>query len=108
MSTIEIGDLSFVADRRKGKRRCFWHIPKTADPEELGLRLALEYLAFEEADKGGPGNLQLIVQDMPRELAPAEIGFLTLVSYAAGAGADKARKVKAYWNSCKQAERVRS
>jgi hypothetical protein len=83
--------------------RCFWYVTATGDHREdgrLGCRLALEYLALEEADKGGAGHLQLIVQDMPRKLGPIEISFLTLISYAAGAGADYARCVSAYWDRC--------
>ena len=52
------------------------------------------------SDTGGAGHLQLIVEDMPRKLGPIEIAFLTLISYAAGAGAHKARRVLAYWDSC--------
>jgi len=97
-----IADLSFVKSKRKGGR-CFWHVRSTGDDrkdEKLGQRLALEYLALEEADPRGPGHLQLIVKDMPRKLGPVEICFLTLVSYAAGAGAYKARRIAAYWDSC--------
>jgi hypothetical protein len=104
----DILDLSFVADLRK--RRCFWRVKSTGngrDDGKLGQRLALEYLAFEEADKGGAGNLQLIVRDMPRKLGLIEISFLQ-VSYAASAGAYRARQVVAYWDSCEQAEAVQS
>jgi len=93
-----VADLSFV--RSKSKGRCFWHVPSIGDGR-LGERLALEYLAFEEADEGGPGYLQLIVSDMPRKLGPTEISFLYFVSRAAGAGADKARRISAYWDSCR-------
>jgi hypothetical protein len=90
----DIADLSFVKSKRNG-RRCFWHVRSTGDDckdEKLGQRVALEYLAYQEADTG--------VADMPRKLGPIEISFLTLVSYAAGAGAYKARRVAAYWDSC--------
>jgi hypothetical protein len=102
MSPRNIRDLSFVSV--KAKRRCFWHVRATGDylsDGRLGERFALEYLAFEEADKGGAGHLQLIVEDMPRKLGPIEISFLTMISYAAGAGADKARRVSAYWDRCR-------
>jgi len=103
-----ISDLSFVHDMPKAKRggtvktkpRCFRHVRSTGDrrnDEELGYRFALEYLAHEEADFGGAGKLQLIVQDMPRKLGAMEIAFLTLISYAAGAGAHEARRVATYW-----------
>ena len=65
--------------------------------DKLGHALALEYLAFEEADTHGPGHLPKIVADMPRSLTAIEIGFLTLVAYAASAGADRAREIVAYW-----------
>lgn len=105
--------LSFVADRdgktlpkpRKGQTpRCFWHVKSTGDYSrdcDIGEALALEYLAFEEADVGGPGNLQMIVGDMPRQLTGVEIGFLIMVSYAAGAGAGHARQVSSYWDRCR-------
>ena len=69
--------------------------------DELGQRLALEYLTYEERDVGGPGNLQQIVADMPRRLTPIEVMFLTMISYAAGAGAGHARQVAAYWDGCR-------
>jgi hypothetical protein len=62
---------------------------------KIGERLALEYLAFEEADKNGPGHLQMIVGDMPRPLTDIEIHFLILVSSAAGAA--EARRVAKSW-----------
>jgi hypothetical protein len=104
-----IARLSFVA-RRDGRAlllptegqypRCFWHVEPTGDPRAddlAGEKLALEYLAFEEAAKGGPGYLQLIVGDMPRKLGHIEISFLAMVSYAAGAGAQRVRDVAARW-----------
>ncbi|MGE3877396.1 MAG: hypothetical protein AB7F74_30930, partial [Parvibaculaceae bacterium] len=63
-----------------------------------------EYLTFEEASVGGPGFLQMIVSDMPRKLTSIEVSFLCLVSYAAGAGADRARSVSAYWDHCRERE----
>lgn len=98
-----VSDLSFVADTKSG--RCFWRVKSAGndwDDEKMAQRFALEYLALEEADKRGAGHLQLIVGDMPRKLGPIEIMFLTLVSYAAGAGADEARRVAAYWDGCRQ------
>jgi hypothetical protein len=104
-----IGELSFVASR-DGKTlpkatgdqlpRCFWNVAVTGNirqDDNLGHRLALEYLAFEEADDGG-GNLQLIVSDMPRRLTMVEISFLTMVSLAAAAGAFRARQIAKYWD----------
>jgi hypothetical protein len=66
-----------------------------------GQALALEYLAFEESNMEGPGHLQCIVGDMPRDLTAVETSFLILVSWAAGAGAERARQIVAYWDSCK-------
>jgi hypothetical protein len=100
---MNVTDLSFVADIGKPKRRCFWHVRSTGDLLKdgvLGRRLALEYLAFEEKSTGGPGYLQLIVRDMPRKHRSVEIGFLVMVSYAAGAGAHEARRISAYWDRC--------
>jgi hypothetical protein len=53
-------------------------------------------LAMEEADTDGPGYIAAIVNDMPRPITSVEIGFLTMVAYAAGAGVDRAREVAAY------------
>jgi hypothetical protein len=95
-----IACLSFVKDFKKG--RCFWNVKATGDYGadcRTGNRLGLEYLAFEERDHDGPGHLQHIVMDMPRKLTGIEIGFLTMVSYAAGAGANTAREVSDYWDS---------
>ena len=111
-----VARLSFVATRdgralllpTEGQfPRCFWHVEPTGDPRAADLageKLALEYLAFEEANKGGGGHLQLIVGDMPRKLGPIEISFLTMVSYAASAGAQRARDIAAYWERCLKEE----
>jgi len=114
---MDIGDLSFVASRdgkalpkaKKGEmRRCFWHVFPTgeygADNDE-GNRLALEYLSYEET-KGpnSPTLLPQIIGDMPRPLGGIEIGFLTLVGFAAGDGAERARRISAYWDKCREKE----
>jgi hypothetical protein len=110
-----VAGLSFVASRdgktmpkAKGDQcgRCFWNVTATGDYEQdcnTGVRLALEYLAFEEADSGGGGHLQSIV-DMPRLLTGVEIGFLQMVSFAAGVGAKEARRISAYWDCCEKRE----
>lgn len=46
--------------------RCFWHVHPTGDygvDTKIGQEYALAYLDFEENDVGGPGCLNLIVQD---------------------------------------------
>jgi len=105
-----VGRLSFVASRdgktlpkatRNQLPRCFWNVRATGNYDQdvkIGERLALEYLAFEEADKGGSGHLQMIVADMPRPLTDVETGFLITVSLAAGAGAAEARRVAKLWD----------
>lgn len=112
--TTRLLDLSFVASRdgknlpkpKPGQHgRCWWNVTSTGDYNrdcEIGQRLAIEYLAFEEADKGGAGHLNLIVNDMPRPLTGVEHGFLIMVSFAAGAGANEARRIDAYWKACMQ------
>ena len=111
-----VAGLSFVASR-DGKSlpkpigdqcgRCFWNVAATDEYDQdcnTGVRLALEYLAFEEANVGGAGHLQMIVKDMPRAFTGVEVGFLQMVSFAAGAGAKEARRISAYWDSCKKTE----
>ena len=113
---LAVDGLSFVASR-DGKTlpkpigdqsgRCFWNVTATGDHTQdcdTGVRLALEYLAFEEADVEGGGHLQLIVKDMPRAFTGVEVGFLQMVSFAAGAGAKKARRISAHWDSCEKTE----
>ncbi len=73
-----------------------------------GQRLALEYLAYEEADKGGPGYLPSIVADMPRKLTGIEVAFLGMVAYAAASGAWRARQISAYWDGCQNEEASQS
>jgi hypothetical protein len=113
-----IAELSFVADR-DGKTlpkptgdqwpRCFWNVTPTGDYWRdcvIGRALGLEYLALEEADAGGPGHLSNIVADMPCALTGVEVGFLTMVAYAAGAGATRARAISAYWDERMHADGV--
>jgi hypothetical protein len=40
----------------------------------------------------------MIVSDMPRRLTMVEISFLTMVSFAARAGAIRARQIAKYWD----------
>ena len=102
--------LSFVA--ADGHR---WHVKSTGDhnsDRKVGQALALEYLAYEESDEGGPGELlRQIVAAMPRDFTGVEMGFLNFVSWAAGAGAERARQIAAYWDRCdaerEAAKRVR-
>ena len=85
--------------------RHFWRVKPSGDYGadcELGTRLGLEYLAYQNTVEGS--YLQQIVADMPRNLTGVEIGFLTMVSFAAGAGAHRAREIAAYWGRC-EAER---
>ena len=109
IDTDPVTRLSFVADRDgkvlpkpTGRQfpRCFWHVKPTGDHIadcRLGERLALEYLAYEEANEGPVCLLQWIVADMPRKLGQIETSFFTTVAYAASAGAQRARYVAAYW-----------
>lgn len=99
-----IARLSFVADRdgkalpkpERGQwERCFWNVRPSghyAKDCATGRALALEFLAYEAEDEGGPGALQLIVKDMPRDLTGIEIGFLSTVGRAAGASVRWARE----------------
>ncbi|KSV84561.1 hypothetical protein N183_12100 [Sinorhizobium sp. Sb3] len=83
--------------------RCFWHVAPTGNYGHdcrTGNRYALEYLAYEEGAVCGSGILNLIVNDMPRPLTGIENGFLSMVCFAAGAGAHRARQIKAYWDKC--------
>lgn len=117
---MNIDALSFVASRdgkvlpkaKKGEvGRCFWHVLPTgeygADCDQ-GNRLALEYLLY-EANKGpnAPTLLPQIVGDMPSPLGGIEIGFLTLVGFAAEAGANRARGISAYWDACREREQLK-
>jgi len=110
---MKIQDLTFVASR-DGKQlpkpvgdqlpRCFWHVQSSGDYHQdttTGEKLALEYLAYEEANIGGCSILGQIVKDMGRPLTGIEVGFLEMVGFAAGAGAHRARRVSAYWDRCR-------
>jgi hypothetical protein len=106
-----VSDLSFVTDTKHG--RFFWSVEPSGDyaPDgELGDRLALEYLAFEEATDHNlsPPLLPIIVRDMPRKHTGVEIAFLTLVCLAASAGANRARQVATYWERCRAAEAAKT
>jgi hypothetical protein len=117
---IRIGDLSFVA-HRGGKQfpratgnqspSCFWDVARTGDYVQdckIGERLALEYLDFEEGSAPGGGHLQMIVNDMPHPLTGVEIGFLSMISFAAGAGAAEARRVAWYWHDMSDRQTVKA
>ena len=106
-STDCLSFVSYPPRTPKGEPRppCFWNIRSTGDryrDEVIGQHLALEYLDYEERLEDGPGFMPMIVRSMPRELTGIEIGFLTLISYAAKAGAFEARRVAAYWADCRK------
>ncbi|KJC47325.1 hypothetical protein UB31_18905 [Bradyrhizobium sp. LTSP849] len=64
-----------------------------------GAALALEFLEFQEANEPGGAFLAPIIAKMPRVLSGVEIGFLEIVSFAAGAGAQRAREIVKFWES---------
>ncbi|RWL16569.1 MAG: hypothetical protein E5X61_33095 [Mesorhizobium sp.] len=84
----KIEKLPFIGTRKKGEPgdvpRHFWRVQPSGDYNAdclTGRKAALQYLAYEEADKGG-GLLAHIVGDMPRELTGIEVGFLQIVCFA--------------------------
>jgi|HubBroStandDraft_1064217.scaffolds.fasta_scaffold274257_2 hypothetical protein len=111
-----VARLSFVASRdgmtlpkwTEGQLpRCFWHVKPTGDrlaDEATGHVLALECLAYQEADSHGLPLPPGIVADMPRKLTGVEIGFLSVMSHAARAGVGAARELVAYWERCRKEE----
>jgi hypothetical protein len=85
--------------------RCFWDVRPSGDYVAdciTGETLALEYLAYEEADTGAGTILAWIVGDMPQKQTGVEVGFLIMVAYAASAGAHRARGLAAYWEHCRK------
>lgn len=113
MPTASIASLSFVA-KRDGKAlpkptpgqlpRCFWHAVPTGDDyadEKAGVRLALEYLAFEaEAAKATHycPILALIISDMPKPLGPIETAFLSLIGFGLRGAFPFSSAVASHWN----------
>lgn len=98
----DIRSLSFIQDRKRGGR-LFWNVSASGNYTidcELGGRLAVEYLTYEEQDEGGAGLLQLIVRDMPRDLTGVELTFLQLVALQAKVGRGRARQITEYWSRC--------
>lgn len=103
----DIANLSFVRSRSRSERepngllpRCFWSVQPTGDIEadnDIGTALALEYLEFEASGHHGPGILQYIVKDMPRELTGIEVSFLQLVGFAAAEGLPQAQQIARHW-----------
>jgi hypothetical protein len=105
-----VSRLSFVADRDgktlpkpKGDQcgRCFSRVRPSGDYAndcKVGLALGLEYLAYAEAEmkSGGPPILGFIVEDMQQKHTGPEVGFLSMVAYAASAGVQRARNIAAY------------
>ena len=109
---MDIKELSFIASR-DGKTlpkpvgeqlpRCFWNVKSTGNYSvdcTIGQRLALEYLRYEEADVGGSGILNMIVDDMPRPLTGIEHAFLQMVCFQARAGRGRAKQIATYWDQC--------
>lgn len=104
--------LPFVAPRhrpRKGQLpRNFWSVKASGDYEidcETGEAYALLFLAA-EAEANSGTMLEGVVSDMPRDadFTGLELGFITMIGFAAQAGAGRAREVSAYWARC-EAER---
>ena len=64
-----------------GGRRCFWRPPPCEDGGQylLGRAMAIEYMS----DGTQPVPLQWIVRDMPREIGPIEVAFLSFIGQAA-------------------------
>ena len=83
--------------------RCFWHVQPTGDYHadcKTGQQFALAYLEYEENDVGGCGVLNMIVQDMPREMSGIEHSFLQMVCFQAKAGRGEAKRIARYWEEC--------
>lgn len=102
----DIRSLSFIQDRKRGGCQ-FWNVTTTGSYTrdcELGGRLAVEYLTYEEQDPDGGGLLQHIVGDMPRDLTGVEIAFLQLVALQAKVGRGRARQINDYWSRCDASE----
>lgn len=96
---------SFIkpAKRSKGsfaKPLHFWSVNATGDYHAdclHGRDLALEYLAYEAANRDGPCQLASIVADMPRPLTGVEVGFLELVGLQARAAPGRAALIADNW-----------
>ena len=110
-AVVEIADLPFIRDgkrRPNGSRRHFWNVEPSgryAEDCETGERFALAYLDYLTNNPDCPGVLPMIVADMPREITGIEVAFLQHISFAAQAGAWRARQISAFWES-KRAEEM--
>jgi hypothetical protein len=101
LSFVKTLDRLHESPSGRSSGRCFWDVRPSGDYVAdcvTGETLALEYLAYEEADTGPGTILALIVGDMPQKQTGVEVGFLIAVAYAASAGAQRAREVVAYWD----------
>lgn len=103
----DLSELSFTIIREKKEAgqlpRCFWNVKATGDfrtDAAIGKTLALEYLLWEEEDRGGPGFLNQIVNDMPKPLTAVEDSFLQMVCFQAKAARGFASRLAAYWAEC--------
>lgn len=90
----------------KGQRpRCFWHVQPTGNYRadcQTGQEYALAYLEYEGNDLSGPGFLNWIVEDMPREMSGIEHSFLQMVCFQAKAARGCARRLANYWVEASQ------
>ncbi len=99
----DIKSLSFVRDYlttslKKGQTRktfrCFWVVSPTGDYQDdcvQGEQMALEWLLYAKkcAKRGlaADGGLLLVVKDMPPRIGGVEVGFFSIVGFAAAYGA---------------------
>lgn len=76
--------------------RCFWIVKPTGSyrrDRAAGVKMALEYLRFEDTDNQGNGMLHKIVGDMPRPLGTIERTFLNIIGLVTKHGYKNARQL---------------
>ena len=97
------GEAGVPKSRKHQTPRCFWHVKPTGDYGTdciTGEKYALAYLEYAAAlpVNIACGCLPSIVRDMPRNLSGIEVGFLSMIDFAAEAGKHEAMRVSAYWD----------
>jgi hypothetical protein len=98
---------------RQGKRyrgRNWWIVTPTGEwglDNKIGADLAEELIAYERANGGGGGSLQLVVLSMIDHATEKDhgiiVGFMSYIADVLARGSPAAQETRRYWRQCELA-----